>query len=332
MAHEVETMMWVDHGEITDRPWHGLGIRVEGCLSSEEAIIKAGLDWEVEKQPIFLSDGKPVEDNYAIVRVTDKRPLGVVGLRYVPFQNWTAFKFFDEVVGSGEAIYETAGSLRGGRIVWIMSRLPGAIGWSEDPIEKWLILSNAHDGSRKVMVTCSCVRVVCLNTLNAALHQAEVNFEMRHTREIFENIPDVREALGAVTTYFDRMQKVLELLRDRKMSEQEIKTYVHHLFPQKIKMGKEDELVEVLQVEIGPKIQAHIDKIFELIETGKGTDIAGVKGTAYGVYNAAVEWADFHKPIKKAGSELEARVHSMWFGTAARFKQRAFEQAVSLLS
>ncbi len=212
-----------------------------------------------------------------------------------------------------------------------MSKLPGAIGWSEDPIEKWLILSNAHDGSRKVAVTCSAIRVVCMNTLNFAIHESDVHFEMRHTSSILENIPDVQDALSGVTNYFEQMQGMLELLRAKQMSESEIKTYVHHLFPQKIKMGKEDELTEILQVEIGPRIQAHIDKILELIETGKGTEIPGVKGTAYGAYNAAVEWADHCKPVRNGGG-LEARINSAWFGTAASFKQRAFDQAVRFSS
>jgi hypothetical protein len=84
---------------------------------------------------------------------------------------------------------------------------------------------------------------------------------------------------------------------------------------------------EMLEAEIGPRIQKHIDKVIELVETGKGTDIPGVKGTAYGAFNAATEWADHYKPLR-AEDQSSGRLDSIWFGTAAKFKQRAFDQAI----
>ena len=174
MSHEVESMF--SAGEV---PWHGLGVRVENCLTSREAIVAAGLDWEVEKRQVYCSKDaevvspspvpipangtmQEVPDSYAVVRLTDDKPLGVVGARYVPLQNLDAFSFFDELVGNKEAYYETAGSLRGGKVIWIMSKLPGTIGTVADPIDKWLLLANAHDGSRKVIVVASPVRTVCM--------------------------------------------------------------------------------------------------------------------------------------------------------------------------
>jgi phage/plasmid-like protein (TIGR03299 family) len=342
--HEVETMAWSDHGKQGDMPWHGLGVRVEGCMTSDEAIVKAGLDWEVEKKDIFIfknNDGEVMSDadrmtivpsHFAVVRIPDQKPLGVVGSRYVPLQNKQAFSWFDDLVAMKEAIYETAGSLRGGKIIWIMAKLPGMMGWADDPIEKWLVLSNTHDGSGKVRIDCSPVRVVCMNTLKAAMGSTEVSYEMLHTLGMADHIPDVREALGAVTTYFIELQGSLETLRGVQMTQEEIKKYVIRLFPARVKMVKDDDLSGVLEAEIGPRIQKQIEKVLELIDIGKGTDIPGVRGTAYGAYNAVVEWADHYRGIKKNGNGLEARVDSAWFGTGAKFKQRAFELALELVS
>ena len=101
MPAEVESMMWADHGNVGDRPWHGLGVKVDGCVTSEEAIKKSGLDWEVEKRQIFCPGSSDMEfqvvpDAFAVVRKTDHKPLGVVGARYVPLQNRVAFSFFDD--------------------------------------------------------------------------------------------------------------------------------------------------------------------------------------------------------------------------------------------
>jgi len=336
MPAEIESMMW--YGE---RPWHGLGTQVLDMQTSEEALVKAGLNWEVEKKKLFINadgdDSGPfweVEGNFSIVRKTDGRALGVVGSRYVPFQNRDAFKWFDELVGSKEAIYETAGSLRGGKIVWIMSKLPNHIGWSDDPIEQWLVLSNSHDGSRQVSVMATPIRVVCLNTLNTGIHRASAFFEMRHTSRIsVETIIDARKVLGTVTRYFEELDGVLHLLKSYSMGEQEIHRYIYNLFPIKTKdQPTPDAEGEAEDFEFGPNVQKYINKILELMETGKGSDISGVSGSAYGGFNAVTEFVDHWQPVKGKAEKMPNKLFSIWFGNGRLFKQRAFDQLVSLVA
>ena len=352
MAHEIESIAW--HGE---RPWHGLGTEVQHCMTSEEAILAAGLNWEVEKQPVFVKqrsavvtipDGEvrtseeatpvvgdvivEVPDYFAIVRRTDSKPLGVVGSRYTPLQNSQAFAFFDELVGVKDAIYETAGSLRGGKIIWIMCKLPGQIGWTEDPIEQWLVLSNAHDGSRQLLVMVTPFRVVCMNTLNFAMQSATETIEIRHTSGILDKVVDAREALGIITEYFVDMDGVLKKLKACTLKEAQIKSYVHSLFPFKVKTDSLPGMEGALDIEFGARMKGYVEKVLELVETGKGTDIPGVKGTAYGVLNAAVEFADHWKPVKgKNNDVLLRKLDSLWFGSAARFKQKAFDHIMEVV-
>ena len=120
MAAEVETGVYnIQRGV----PWHSLGVPNEGFFVAAELLAAAGLDWTVDKQALYIigADGSQVlvPDNYAVVRGTDGKPLGVVGNRYVPAQNAQVLAFMDELVGSGQALYDTAWSLRGGKTVAI---------------------------------------------------------------------------------------------------------------------------------------------------------------------------------------------------------------------
>jgi phage/plasmid-like protein (TIGR03299 family) len=155
MAHKLHiengraSMMYVGK-----EPWHGLGTKLDGPVTSEEAIKAANLDWVVEKKPLVAYDGKhahPVGNRYAIVRKDcygqPKPVFGIVGADYTPLQNRDAFAFFDRIVGRGAAIYHTAGALGDGERVWMLAKLPNPIHVAGDDVtDKFLLLSNSHDG------------------------------------------------------------------------------------------------------------------------------------------------------------------------------------------
>ena len=119
MAHEVETMF-----SAREVPWHKLGKIVDTELTAKEAIIAGGMDWRCEEHPLYLRgqaevDGIPVigqsaPEHKAIVRASDSSILGIVKNSYHIIQNSECFDFMDDVIGSGQAVYHTAGSLRNG--------------------------------------------------------------------------------------------------------------------------------------------------------------------------------------------------------------------------
>jgi Domain of unknown function (DUF932)/Tetratricopeptide repeat len=181
MPHSVESMMYA--GQV---PWHGLGTPVSTEVTAGDAIKHAGLSWHVDLQPVFAGAGlvqSLVAGVKATVRNTDQRALGVVGDRYMPVQNEDAFAFFDSVVGEGQAIYHTAGSLDGGRRVWVLAKLPGEVRLHQDEVtEKYLLLMNSHDGSTALRMLFTPVRVVCQNTLNLAMRGTSAEgIAIRHT-------------------------------------------------------------------------------------------------------------------------------------------------------
>ena len=153
MAANVESMMYV-----RERPWHGLGTEVSEAPSSEDALRFAGLDWTVRQENIFNARGGIIKGFKANVRESDDSILGVVGDRYKIVQNIDAFRFTDDLIG-GDVRYETAGSLRGGKQIWLLAKMPeqNIIG---DAVEPYLCFTNAHDGSSGVRVCMTPIRVV----------------------------------------------------------------------------------------------------------------------------------------------------------------------------
>jgi len=182
-----------------DTPWHSLGVKLDHPATAEEAIISSGLDWQVRKEPLFLAAyagsmavGQIIEDHYATIRSTDRAVLGVVGDRYQPLQNREAFGFFDYVVGQGAAVYHTAGSLSGGRRIWLLAKLPETIKVrGNDIVDQYLLLSNGHDGSTAVQIKLTPIRVVCNNTLSLALRDGHKVYSVRHTASVAEKIREV---------------------------------------------------------------------------------------------------------------------------------------------
>src|SRR5262249_54293695 len=156
----------------------------------EEGIKQAGLDWPVELRPLFTAEGKKAPA-FAAVRTDKGSILGVVGEKYRPLQNAEAFKWFQPFLDAGQASLETAGSLAEGKKVWVLAKLnrsPVVIG-SGDEVEKFLLLSNGHDGSLAVRVGFTPIRVVCANTLGMAHCGGESQLiRLKHSRHVAENL------------------------------------------------------------------------------------------------------------------------------------------------
>ena len=225
MAANVETMF-----SVRERPWHGLGTVVESAPSSKEALELAGLDWQVHQKDISVLWGRTIPGYKANVRDTDGAVLGVVTDKYRVVQNEDAFAFTDELLGEGVK-YEAAGSLNGGKKVWILARLPREYVISGERISPYLVFSNTHDGSGAIRVAITPIRVVCNNTLNLALARAERSCSMFHTGNINEKFEEAKKTLFMADTYMEELGKEFERLRSIKVSDAQVEEYVNMLIP-----------------------------------------------------------------------------------------------------
>jgi phage/plasmid-like protein (TIGR03299 family) len=162
---------------VKEKAWHGLGQIVEQYPTSAEAIQFAGLDYEVEKRPLFTNGlnnelagtvmgihvpKTEIPTYFATVRNDNNEVLGVVGKDYEVVQNVDAFTFFDAIVGGGDGIqYETAGALGKGERIFITAKLPGYIRvGNSDLIEQYLFLTTSHDGFGSITAAFTPIRIV----------------------------------------------------------------------------------------------------------------------------------------------------------------------------
>ena len=225
MAANVESMFYVRVA-----PWHGLGVCVESALSSEEALEKSGLNWNVIQRPIMTSNYDIIPGYKANIRDTDNRVLGVVTDRYKVVQNSEAFAFTDSLLGEGVR-YETAGSLQNGKKIWILARLPDKYIIEGEQIEPYLVFSSSHDGSGAIKVAMTPVRVVCQNTLNIALSSAKRIWSTVHVGNLTQKMEEAHNTLLLAEKYMGKLGTEFSRLSKIKLSDSKVMEYIEMLLP-----------------------------------------------------------------------------------------------------
>lgn len=281
--------------------WHGLGTVIEeDVVAASEAIKLAGLDWEVELVPLysqFSGNTKLVDNEWGVQRSTDGKVLGIVSERYVPVQNHEAFTFVDDIVDSGEAKYHTAGSLKGGKNVWMLAKVGEDIniaGMESEKTEFYILLSNSHDGSKALTVAITPIRVVCQNTLNLALRSAPRMWKARHRVSSLEKFGEARQTLGLSFNYIEAFQKEAELLLNTKMSDTQFEEMLEEMFPLKT-----SETDSKRAVTMNTKVRNSISGLYF-----HAANLKSVRGTAWAAINAVGEYNDHFSTVKETKQTL----------------------------
>ena len=287
MAANVETMFYT-----RQKPWHGLGTMVQEAPTSKDALILAGLDWQVIQKPIITEDGIPISGFKANLRETDNRVLGVVTDRYRTIQNHDAFAFTDALLGEG-VTYETAGSLQNGRRVWVLAKLPQRYIISGDEITPYLVFMNAHDGTGAIKAAMTPIRVVCMNTLNLALSTAKRSWSTNHVGDIRGKLEDARYTLLYADLYMQELGKAIDKLNRQKLSDRKVYEYIDALFP----------LVDNASEQQKKNLQRMKEEV--KVRYFEAPDLAHVGKNAYRFVNAVSDFATHAKPLRERANYRE---------------------------
>jgi phage/plasmid-like protein (TIGR03299 family) len=322
MAHEIATaadgraaMLYTG-----EPPWHGLGTRLDNPATAAEAIVAAGLDYQVELTRLTTIDGIPVPQRVAVVRSDTQDVLGVVSPAYVPVQNRQAFGFLDAIAAEGGIRYHTAGALRRGERIWLLGKLPGEIRarGSDDVTEKYLLLSNSHDGSSALRVYFTPIRVVCANTLAAAERASKgEGIAIRHRGNLAYKVRAAQEVLGLAVRYYDDLEDQIDLFAGHYPTSAQLESYFKSLYPD--------------PTEGSPSRARHArEALYTLFEQGMGNDLPAIRHSTWAAFNAVTEFIDHRRSGRgqDADDRASSRLESAWFGSGAALKARAFDLAL----
>lgn len=331
--------------------WHGLGKVVE-AMTSEEAIVLGGLDFEVEKRPIFinmptaldkteapkyksitrqlvpkyLEDGVSelvpeyrqnilFENQFATVRTDLNIPLGIVKSRYHVIQNREAFDFIDSIIGKGVADYETVGALGNGKTIFITCKLREEMLINKDVIDNYLLLSMSHDGSSSIVVMFTPIRVVCNNTLTLALEGKNKNkVIIKHTKNAKDKLGLSKKVLGIVDRQTLLYQEAFGHLHNITVYDTQVPDIIKAAF----KLQPNDK------GELSTKANNIVKAVESYYHVGVGQE--NIVGTGWGVFNAVTGYLQNVKDY----SDAETKFKNTFLNSSVDVRDRAFKLITSL--
>jgi len=328
MAHHIET--YGDQAAAifarTDA-WHRLGTTVrDRAFSAEEAMTLGHLGgWRVRKVPLIAhevtADGVTTLDapGYATVRdnpfTGHPEALGVVGAGYEPLQNEDHAEFLNNLADQSGAVFDTAGSLRGGRQVFITMQLPDTLRvGGTDAVALNIAALNSHDGSGAFRVLVTPVRVVCANTQAAALAAHASSFSIRHTRNAKAAVAAARDALGLTFAYAEAFEAEAERLIHTTLTDGAFEDLIEATF------GPLDPDASERTKQADAERHDALSFLFHDAETQ-----AGIRGTAWAGYQAVAEYVDHYAPVRAKGNAAAVRASRLLTSDApTKTKHRAW--------
>jgi phage/plasmid-like protein (TIGR03299 family) len=281
-------------------PWHGLGVVVEEAPDSVAAIKLAGLDWEVNQVPVFVN-GKEVANTKANVRSDNENVLGIVTDRYQIVQNREAFSFTDSLIGEGEVRYETAGSLKDGRQVWMLARMNRDYDILGDKFDPYICFFMSHDGTGAIRALMTPVRVVCQNTLNMAIRQASRSWSATHVGDIAAKFSEAQRTLGLATNYMDKLNEEANELADIYIPDNKFIEILNELLP--------------IDSRVNERAANTVMRKREAIQRAmRADDITKFRHTGWQVINAVSDFVGHGEPARRTSTFAENRFASVVSG------------------
>jgi phage/plasmid-like protein (TIGR03299 family) len=307
MAHDLETQNGkTSFASFREPAWHGLGTVFTEEKTTLEMLEAANLNgWNVRLEDMPIPSHLTSDKDYQyVVRTnptdnTQSDVLGVVGERYHVLQNEDLFSFGDNILDGGGR-WETAGSIKGGRVVFGALALeretildPNGV---SDKVKTYLLINTSHDGSIAIQASITPVRVVCANTLNLALNQkkrkggVKQSFKIRHTQTANGKVQIARETLGLANAYMDEFDIMAKAMFEKEVNAKTFNDIILAAYPKPEKDSKGSL----------KKWENKVDVIND-IYTGEFNGM--IAGNAWGAFNALTERLDWYRSARGGNNE-----------------------------
>jgi phage/plasmid-like protein (TIGR03299 family) len=309
---QIETMAFTG----TQSPW-GVGESVSNELSPTQMMEKAGCNWRVEKVPTYADFGgeKIPTGMEALVRDSDNKVLTQVGGNWEPCQNEQAFEFFNEYCLEGGMEMNTAGSLKGGKMVWALAKIKESFDVVKgDQVDSYLLFSNPHEYGKSIDIRFTPIRVTCMNTLAMALKGRAINgAKVNHRRAFDAN--HVKTTLGIAHEKFEQYKEVAQYLSTKRFTAESLIKYYNEVFPRTYR-GKNPVSVSEYK-----DLTTNGQKAFDVLQTQPGAALG--EGSWWQALNSVTYLTDH-----EMGRSADTRMTSAWFGSNQTRKQVAVSKAI----
>jgi len=309
--------------------WHGLGEEMAEGASLEEWQRAAGMDWTVQRSKVRFAPAAgatPVEwpDYHVLLRSDTKSPLAVVSDTFKVVQPREVIAFFADLIREAGFRMTTAGVLHGGKKFWAQAD----VGTGDDVVRgdfvgARLLLATACDGSMNTVAKGVSERVVCANTLGFAMSESGGSMVKVSHRSVFDEAK-VKRQLGFAPAGFARFIRGARELSKREVSPEEGQLFA----------------LELLGGVAAPQNAAQIVRNSKVVDSigyqtvlalfggkGRGSQLPGVAGTAWGLVNGVTEYVDHYQRSRSADNRFD----SAEFGAGDALKTAAFDRALALL-
>lgn len=329
MAHEVESMGF-DYEWLGNRMpwWDGMSdaptarrFTPEETLSVQGALKASGLDWEVEKTPLFqevwlngIQQVVKIPDEYGVRRKSDNKIL-VSGVTedYHCFQNLRAFEWFVPFLDAGVGKIVSAMSLRGGKRIAIQLGILFDEKWQPvdgSTITRHISLATSHDRSLATSPILGTQRIECANTLALAISTGK-RIRIKHSSKQEENLAIVRETINVARLEFEANAEQWRALARKGIHQDDKKKYVHRV------LFKDEEDYN----ELSTRAKNIIDQVITDINEAPGAD----PKTWWGAYNGVSYYL-----THEAGRSYHNRLDSMLFGKNGELNKEAMQVAIEM--
>ncbi|WP_430897677.1 MULTISPECIES: DUF932 domain-containing protein [unclassified Paraflavitalea] len=323
--HTNEKTGKVSFAAVGEKAWHGLGQYVESAMTAEQAIELGGLDYEVKKKKITVAGGAIIPGYFATVRTDNNVPLGIVSEAYHVVQNRDAFSFFDSIIDQGEAIFQTAGALGKGEQIFITAKLPKDILVNGEQVEQYLILTSGHHGKKggAIQIGFSAIRVVCNNTLQAALRNLSNKITILHFSNAKAKLQTASQIMGMTSSYTTELTESFNKMASVKITDKKLREYIETV------MRPASQVITKEELENGysNRFVKTVDEIMDFAKSHPTQLTDAANGTVWGAYNAISGYLGWVKPYKSQ----EEKMTDLYFKNGAKRIETAFDVAMSLV-
>ena len=309
MAHNINTYIG------RQAAWHTLGTVTGQFMTWEQIQAHGGLNYLPVKQQLYSATGQLVEA-WGVFRPDNGAFLGAVGDQYTVIDHAEGFRMIDALIQSKDgAHYETAGCLGKGEVVWGLADLSLSVnvGTSGDKSNVYLLFATAHNGTFSHLYRTTLTRVVCQNTLNAAMSsKATALFRVRHTKNAQNKLDLAHDALATIGAEVQGIEAKLNMLATRRMTREAMGSILDRLFPQsKDANGKPQDSTRRNNI---------LGDVLRCYESNDRNAFPEQRGTAYNLLNAVTEYTDHMRSARNG-----ERAESAMFGSGDRLKTQAME-------